>query len=82
MSDNYEKALNTNGSKNPKYVDLLEEDKALAGQKFGCVSFVSPEKILNLKNLFIFEQFLKKWELSKSMEKFTQFLNYISYKYN
>ena len=81
MGDNYEKPLNNNGSKNPNYVDLLEEDKPLAGQKFGCVSFVSPENILNLKNLFIFEQFLKKWELSKSMEKFTQFLNYISYKY-
>ena len=31
--------------------------------------------------MFFFEQFLKKWELSKSMEKFSQFLNFISYKY-
>ena len=82
MTDNYEKPLNSDGSKNPKYVDLLEEDKPLAGQKFGCVSFVSPENVLKLKNLFFFEQFLKKWEVSKSMEKFTQFLNYISYKYD
>ena len=82
MQDNYEKPLNSDGSKNPKYVDLLEEDKPLAGQKFGCVSFVSPENVLKQKNIFLFEQFLKKWEVSKSMEKFTQFLNYISYKYN
>ena len=82
MPENYEKPLNKDGSKNPKYVDLLEEDKPLAGQKFGCVSFVSPEKILKQKNLFVFEEFLKGWELSKSMEKFTQFLNFISYKYN
>jgi len=65
-----------------KYVDLLEEDKPIAGQKFVCVSFVSPEKILKQKELFLFESFLKNWDLNKSMEKFVQFLNFISYKYN
>jgi hypothetical protein len=71
-----------NGKNNPKYVDLLEEDKPIAGQKFVCVSFCSPEKILKDKQLFFFEQFLKKWEFNKSMEKFVQFLNFISFKYN
>lgn len=71
-----------NGKNNPKYVDLLEEDKPIAGQKFVCVSFISPEKIIKQKNIFMFEQFLKKWEFNKSMEKFLQFLNFISYKYN
>lgn len=71
-----------NGKQNPKYVDLLEEDKPIAGQKFVCVSFVSPEKILKQKELFFFEEFLKKWEFNKSMEKFVQFLNFVSYKYN
>jgi hypothetical protein len=71
-----------NGKTNPKYVDLLEEDKPIAGQKFVCVSFVSPEKILKQKEQFFFEQFLKKWEFNKSMEKFVQFLNFLSYKYN
>jgi len=71
-----------NGKNNPKYVDLLEEDKPIAGQKFVCVSFVSPENILKQKNMFFFEEFLKKWEFNKSMEKFLQFLNFISYKYN
>jgi hypothetical protein len=71
-----------NGKPNPKYVDLLEEDKPIAGQKFVCVSFVSPEKILKQKELFFFEEFLKKWEFNKSMEKFVQFLNFVSYKYN
>jgi hypothetical protein len=70
------------GKANSKYVDLLEEDKAIAGQKFVCVSFCSPEKILKEKQLFFFEQFLKKWEFNKSMEKFIQFLNFISFKYN
>jgi hypothetical protein len=71
-----------NGKKNPKYVDLLEEDKPIANQKFVCVSFVSPEKILKQKEVFFFEEFLKKWDFNKSMEKFIQFLNFISYKYN
>jgi len=69
------------GKPNPKYVDLLEEDKPVAGQKFVCISFVSPEKIVKQKEMFFFEEFLKKWEFSKSMEKFVQFLNFVSYKY-
>ena len=71
-----------NGKPNPKYVDLLEEDKPIAGQKFACISFCSPEKILKEKQVFLFEEFLKGWDFSKSMEKFVQFLNFVSYKYN
>jgi hypothetical protein len=71
-----------NGKPNPKYVDLLEEDKPIAGQKFVCVSFCSPETILKKKELFFFEEFLKKWDFNKSMEKFVQFLNFVSFKYN
>jgi hypothetical protein len=76
------KKLSNNGKQNPKYVDLLEEDKPIAGQKFACVSFVSPENILKQKEIFFFEEFLKKWDLNKSMEKFVQFLNFVSFKYN
>ena len=72
----------TNGKVNPKYVDLLEEDKPISGQKFVCVSFCSPEKILKEKQIFYFEEFLKKWDFNKSMEKFVQFINFVSYKYN
>ena len=69
------------GVKNPKYVDLLDEDKPIAGQKFTCVSFVSPEKILKVKNQYFFEEFLKHWDYSKGVQKFTQFLNFLSFKY-
>ena len=82
QKSNYQRQLNSDGSKNPKYVDLLEEDKPIAGQKFVCVSFVSPEKILKQKSIFYFEQFLKHWDFSKSTQKFTQFLNFMSFKYN
>ena len=81
MSKSYEKKNSKNGKPNPKYVDLLEEDKPVAGQKFVCMSFVSPEKILKQKELYFFEEFLKKWEFSKSMDKFVQFMNFISFKY-
>ena len=65
----------------PKYIDLLDEDLPVAGQKFACLSFVSPENILKQKELYFFNQFLKQYDLNKSLEKFTQFLNFMAYKY-
>jgi len=73
---------NSDGTTNPKYVDLLEEDKHISGQKFVCVSFVSPDNILKQKNHFFFQEFLKHYDFAKSVEKFTQFLNFLSYKYS
>ena len=46
----FERKLRKDGSENPKYVDLLELDKPIAGQQFGCFSFITPEKILKQKN--------------------------------
>ena len=34
------------GKNNPKYVDVLSEDKPLNGQNFVCLSFISPEKTI------------------------------------
>ena len=79
---NFEKKQNVDGSTNPKYVDLLDEDRPLANQKFVCVSFVSPEDIIENKNLYRFQEFLKDWDLNKSIEKYTQFLNFVAFKYN
>lgn len=72
---------NEDGSDNSKYVDLLDEDKTIAGQKFACLSFISPEKILKQKDLFFFQEFLKEWDFSKSMEKFLEFNNFLAFKY-
>ena len=77
-----ERKLCPNGSENPKYIDLLDEDKPLAGQKFACISFISPETIIKRKNLYFFQEFLKHWDFTKSVQKFSQFLNFLSYKYN
>ena len=71
-----------NGKKNPKYVDLMSEDKTIPGQKFGCFSFICPEHILKQRELFIFERFVKNWNMSKSMEKFNEFTNFLAFKYN
>lgn len=81
-SANVNLKTNPDGSENAKYVDLLDEDKPMAGQKFVCLSFISPEHILKQKDMFLFEQFIKTWDFSKSMEKFTQFLNFVSFKYH
>ena len=70
------------GKPNPKYVDLCDEDVPIAGQKFACLSFVSPENILKKRELFIFEEFIKSWDFTKSMAKFFDFLNFMSHKYS
>ena len=62
-------------------VDLLDEDRPIAQQKFVCLSFVSPENMIQNKEAFKFETFVSQYDTSKSMEKFVEFLNYISYKY-
>jgi len=38
-------------NENTSYVDLLDEDKPISGQKFVCLSFISPEEHIKNKNL-------------------------------
>jgi hypothetical protein len=64
-----------------EHIDLLDEDKPIAEQKFVCLSFVSPEKILKDKNLYFFEKFVEQYNFNKQAELLTKFSNYISYKY-
>lgn len=66
----------------PKYVDALEEDRPINGQKYACVSFISPEDIIKRREHFYFQNFVKHWDFAKSMEKFIQFMNFVSYKYD
>lgn len=70
------------GSPNPNYVDLLDEDKPIANQKWGCFSFVDNEDIIKSKEMFFFEKYIEQWEFNKTMEKFNHFISFISYKYN
>lgn len=63
-------------------VDLLDQDTPIAGQKYACVSFLSPEKILKQKQIFLYEEFLKHFDYESSVKRFQSFLHFLSYKYN
>lgn len=41
----------------------LEADKEIPGQHYVCLSFISPNKILKNKDIFLFSQFLKDYEI-------------------
>jgi hypothetical protein len=77
----FEKKLDDSGNINPKYIDLMDEDPILAGQKFCCISFVSPEKILKKREVFLLNKFIQEYDFTKSMDKFGGFLNFLSYSY-
>lgn len=81
MPQNVEQPKLADGSANPKYVDLLDEDAPIAGQKFVCMSFLSPERILKEKEHWLFEEYLKTFDLRQSLDKFTAFLAFVSYKH-
>ena len=78
----FERKTLKDGTPNTKYVDVLDEDQAIAGQRFTTMSFLSPEKILTKRETFLFDQFVQQWDFTKSMSKFGDFINFISYKYN
>ena len=67
---------------NEKIVDLLDEDRPISGQKYVCLSFISPESHIKNKELFYFEHFLKNFEFRKTFDKYTQFLNFLAFKYS
>jgi phosphopantetheine adenylyltransferase len=43
---------------------------------------VSPEKIVKKREHFYFEEFVKQWDLAKSLEKYNDFLLFLSYKFH
>ncbi len=51
-------------------VDYLDVDKPLPGQNFYCISFISPDKVLNQKENFYFHHYEK-----KNIEKFRVLFN-------
>lgn len=68
--------------KDTKKVDLLDEDPLISGQKFVCVSFISPDKILKKKELYFFNEFIRYSDMHLSMKRFEGFLHFLSFKYN
>lgn len=78
----FEKKMTSEGKLNPRYVDLLNEDPVIPSQQFGCYSFVSPDKIIRQRDLFMFEKFVKQWQYSKALNMFSDFTLFLAYKYN
>ena len=77
----FERKTLPNGDSNPKYIDLCDEDKPISGQKFACLSFISPEKVIKQREEFIFDQFVKEWDFTKCITKTVEFMNFLCYKY-
>ena len=61
-----------------KTIDYLEEDTEIPTQRYGIVSFISPEKVIKQKNAFVNEKFIQwldyDWKV-KGMEKLMDFLS-------
>jgi len=54
--------------------DFLEEDPEIRSQKFVLLSFLSPENVLENKNHFFFEEFLKQYEVDYKVKNLEGFL--------
>jgi hypothetical protein len=46
-----------------KQQDFLDEDPAIRGQNYVCLSFISPEDLLRDKDAFMFEKYLEKFSV-------------------
>jgi hypothetical protein len=58
----------------PTREDFLEEDAEIAGQKFCLLSFLSPEKVLANKDLYMFGQFVKSYEFQSRTKNLEAYL--------
>ena len=52
----------------------LEQDKEVPGQKYVCLSFLSPEKVLANKDVFFFNRFLTNYEVEYKVSASEKFL--------
>jgi hypothetical protein len=53
--------------------DFLDEDTEIPGQRYVILSFISPEKVLDKKELYFFKKFLENYEVEwkvKNLEKY------------
>jgi len=54
--------------------EYLEADKEVPGQKYVCLSFISPENVLANKDMYFFNAFLKDYEVQYKVKAYEQFL--------
>ena len=53
---------------NSKIEDYLDEDRPISGQRYVCLSFVSPENVLEDKKLYTLYKFMKSQNPDMDME--------------
>ncbi len=58
----------------PTREDFLDEDPEIASQKYVLLSFISPERVLQTKDKFFFERFIKDYEIQYKLKTLEQFL--------
>ena len=71
-----------NGETNPKYVDLLDQDPRKLQDRNLLVCHLYLLKRYLKKRMYLFDQFIKQWEFSKSMERYFDFIHFIAYKHS
>jgi hypothetical protein len=59
---------------NSQIEDYLDEDEPIGGQKYALVSFLSPENVLEKKDLFFFQRFLHNYEVESKVKGLEAFL--------
>jgi hypothetical protein len=52
----------------------LEQDKEIPGQKYVCLSFLSPEKVLANKDIYFYSKFLENYEVEYKVQASEKFL--------
>lgn len=65
--------MSTDSKLNTVVEDFLDEDTEIPGQRYVLLSFLSPEKVLDKKEVFFFQKFLQSYEVDwkvKNLEKF------------
>ena len=60
--------------KNNESEDYLDTDPVIRGQEYCCLSFISPEKVLERKELFMFREFMKFYEAKVRFDTLESFL--------
>jgi hypothetical protein len=58
----------------PHTPDSLDVDKAIDGQNFVCMSFISPNKVLKNKERYFFQEFLKFYDFQVKFNMVEKYL--------
>lgn len=67
---------------NGQIIDYLEEDSEIPTQRYGIVSFLSPEKVIKQKNDFFNEKFVQWLEYDWKVTGMERFMDFLSKKYS